>query len=56
MGGALRDAVQRVWPQCLGGPGISRLDAIVQVDSVDGSSERLTWRVYHHPLFLRLVL
>ncbi|KAK3994515.1 nima-related kinase 5 [Cladorrhinum sp. PSN332] len=52
---ALWDAVERVWPQCLIEPGLSKLDAIVQIDSADGSSEELTWKVYHHPLFPRFI-
>ncbi|KAK4458182.1 hypothetical protein QBC42DRAFT_308778 [Cladorrhinum samala] len=55
MRAALWDAVRRTWPQCLCDPGVSKLDAIVQLDSADGSLERLTWKVYHHPLFPRLV-
>ncbi|KAG7287235.1 hypothetical protein NEMBOFW57_006741 [Staphylotrichum longicolle] len=52
---ALWDAVRIVWPRCLQDPAISEPDAVVNIDSRDGSPENITWAVQRHPLFPRYV-
>ncbi len=51
----LWEAVSLVWPLCLKHPEISKVDSVVDIESIDSSRERLAWKVYNHPLFPRFV-
>ena len=48
-------AVRTVWLLCLEDSKITALDAVVDIDSIDSSLDKITWKVYHHPLFSRFI-
>ncbi|KAK3943565.1 hypothetical protein QBC46DRAFT_405344 [Diplogelasinospora grovesii] len=53
---AIRGAIRHIWPHCVSHPDFrTKLDAIVGVDSIDSSIEKVTWNIYSHPLFPRFV-
>ncbi|KAK0618504.1 hypothetical protein B0T17DRAFT_619088 [Bombardia bombarda] len=49
---AIWGAIRHIWPHCVSHPDLrTKLDAVVGVDSVDSSVEKVTWNIYSHPLF-----
>ncbi|RMZ80383.1 hypothetical protein DV738_g2782, partial [Chaetothyriales sp. CBS 135597] len=53
---AIWGAIRHVWPRYLSHPGLGTgLDTVVAVDSIDSSIEKVTWKVYSHPLFPRFI-
>jgi hypothetical protein len=53
---AIWEAIRHVWPRCVSRADLgTRLDAVVAVDSMDSSLEKVTWIAYRHPLFPQFV-
>lgn len=53
---AIWGAIRHVWPHCVSRADLrTKLDAVVAVDSIDSSIEKVTWSIYSHPLFPRFV-
>lgn len=53
---AIWGAIRHIWPHCVSHDDLrTKLDAVVAVDSIDSSLEKVTWSVYSYPLFPRFV-
>ncbi|OAA55847.1 Protein kinase-like domain protein [Niveomyces insectorum RCEF 264] len=53
---AIWGAIRHIWPRCTSHPDLrDKLDAVVDVDSIDSSLEKTTWTVYSHPCFPQFV-
>lgn len=53
---AIWGSIRHIWPHCVSHSDLrTKLDAVVGVDSIDSSMEKVTWKIYSHPLFSQFV-
>jgi hypothetical protein len=52
---AIWGAIRHVWPHCVSNSELNKLDAVVGIDSIDSSIEKVEWKIYSHPLFPRFI-
>lgn len=52
MHAAIWGSIRHIWPQCVSRSDlVEKLDAVVAIDSFDGSMDHVTWNVYSHSRF-----
>lgn len=49
MRASLWNVVRTVWPACLRGDSIYRMDTVIDVGSQDSTTEQVIWKAYSHP-------
>ncbi|KAH8593166.1 hypothetical protein B0O99DRAFT_689071 [Bisporella sp. PMI_857] len=52
---SLWKAIRMMWPACLQDDSISCMDAIVDADSEDNTTDQVIWKAYSHPWFSRFL-
>ncbi|KAK3393275.1 hypothetical protein B0H63DRAFT_530964 [Podospora didyma] len=55
MRAAVWDSIRHIWPHCSVHPDLNKLDAVVGIESIDSSIEKVAWHIYSHPLFPRFM-
>ncbi|KAK2590463.1 hypothetical protein QQS21_011850 [Conoideocrella luteorostrata] len=53
---AIWGAIRHAWPHCVSHPDLrTKLDAVVGVESIDSSVDKITWNIHSHPRFPQFV-